>query len=141
MMSNKRNPTNFSGLDIQGLDVDVRQTLLQGAVPNKSALTAKQRWDRKRKRRTFDLNPEVIEALRVIAEEERISMSRLANFLLARAILLYFQAPDFARTLEESKRPVYTSQFDWVPVAPEAWLQRIRAHLDALKRRKNWGVK
>jgi len=84
-MSNKRNPTNFSGLDIQGLDVDVRQTLLQGAVPNKSALTAKQRWDR--------------------------------------------------------KRPVYTSQFDWGPVAPEAWMQRIRAHLDALKRRKNWGVK
>jgi hypothetical protein len=141
MMSNKRNPASFSGLDIQGLDVDVRQTLLQGAVPNKAALTAKQRCDRKRKRRTFDLNPEVIEALRVIAEEERISMSRLANFLLARAILLYFQAPDFARTLEESKRPVYTSQFDWVPVAPEAWLQRIRAHLDALKRRKNWGVK
>lgn len=139
-MSKKREPGGFSGLDMQGLDVDVRQTLLQGAVPNKAALTAKQRWDRQRKRRTFDLSQEVIDALRAIAEEESVSMSRLANFLLARAILLYFQDPDFVRALQTHKRPVYTSQFDWTIEAPADWLKGIRAQLDALERRKNWGA-
>jgi hypothetical protein len=140
-MGNKHDTAGFSGLDIQGLDVDVRQTLLQGAVPNRSALTAKQRWDRKRKRRTFDLNQEVIDALRVIAETESVSMSRLANFLLARAILDYFQNPDFIQTLQAHKRPVYTSQFDWVPEPPRAWLEAISDHIQALERRKNWGAR
>ena len=139
-MRNKQRNASFSGLDVQGLDVDVRETLMKGAVQNKSALTAKQRWDRKRHRRTFDLNTAVIEALRVIAEEEKVSMSRLANFLLAWAILEYARNPEFVQVLDAHKRPVYTSQFDWVPEIPEAWLDEIRTSVEALKRRKNWGV-
>ena len=140
-MSPRRDSTGFSGLDVQGLDVDVRETLQRGAVTNKAALTAKQRWDRQRKRRTFDLNQEVIDALRAIAETESVSMSRLANFLLARAILDYFQNPDFIQTLQAHKRPVYTSQFDWVPEPPRAWLEAISAQVQALERRKNWGAR
>ncbi len=139
-MSKKRSGAGFSGLDVQGLDVDVRETLLQGAVRNKSALTAKQRWDRKRKRRTFDLNQEVIAALRLIAEEEKVSMSRLANFLLAWALLEYARNPEFARVLDAHKRPVYTSQFDWVPELPQDWLEELRAFVKTAQRRKTWGV-
>ena len=136
----RKHDKGFSGLDIRGLDVDVRETLLQGAVKNKAALTAKQRWDRKRKRRTFDLNPQVITALQEVAAREKVSMSRLANYLLAHGLLVYFEHPEFVRELNLHKRPVYTSQFDWVPEIPEAWLARLKAHLEALKNKKGWGL-
>jgi len=140
-MAKKREAPGFSGLDMQGLDVDVRQTLMQDAVRNKAALTAKQRWDRKRVRRTFDLNPTVIAALRAVAEKEGVSMSKLANFLLARVLLTYFEDPAMARALDLHKRPVYTSQFDWVPDPPEDWLARLQAQIETMQRRKGWGVK
>jgi hypothetical protein len=131
--------TTFSGLDLKGLDNDVRQTLMQGAAPNRSALTAKQRWDRKRKRLSFDLNQQVIEALRLIAQEESASISRLGSFLLAWALLAYFEDPALSQILDDHKRPVYISQFDWAPEPPADWLERLSRHLEAARKRQKWG--
>ena len=140
-MSKKNDRTAFSGLDLQGLDSDVRQTLMQGAVPNKSALTAKQRWDRKRKRLSFDLNQQVIEALRLIAQEESASISRLGSFLLTWSLLAYFEDPALPQILDDHKRPVYISQYDWAPEPPEDWLARLNRHLEVARKRQKWGRK
>lgn len=70
------------------LDPAVREWL-NDAAENPAALTAKQRWDRKRKKATYDLPPQIIKAINIIAQRERCSASNLVAVLLLHGLRLY----------------------------------------------------
>ena len=142
-MSRKKDKRiSFSGLDIKGLDSDVRATLLQGAVTNKAALTAKQRRDRQRTRVRYDISPTVKAAVEQIAKKEDTSASQIGEMLLAYGLLAYLRREDDlmqAMSVNTRKRS-RTPRFYWDMELPQEWLLALEAYLTEAKKPQKWGA-
>ena len=75
------------GLRTGRLDPAVREWL-NDAAENPAALTAKQRWDRKRIRAVYDLPKEIIQAVAAVARYKGCSASNVAAVLLMHGLKL-----------------------------------------------------
>ena len=140
-MSRKDKRISFSGLDIKGLDSDVRATLLQGAVANKAALTAKQKRDRQRTRVRYDIAPTVKAAVEQIAKKEDTSASQIGEVLLVYGLLAYLRKDDElmqAMSMHTRKRS-RTPRFYWDMELPQTWLLALEAYLAETKKPQKWG--
>jgi len=135
-MSNHRNKKRFTGLDPA-----VAEVMTAGAVPNRAAMTAKQKRDRKRKRVMYDIDPIVKDVMQLLAKREDTSASQLVELFIVYAIRAYLSGDD---ELQEAlalntRTRANTLRFSWNLHIPEEWLLALDAFLAEAQKPKKWG--
>lgn len=96
------------------------------AARNPAAMTAKQRWDRKRQKATYDLPADIQAAVKAIARKEDTSASQVVEVFLAYALVAYASREGgLQEVIWEAKTPARTPRFSWNLELPEAWKERI----------------
>ena len=120
-MNDKRTPKRHSGLRT---DPKISQ-LLQDSVENRAALTKKQKRDRTRKKATYDLPPEIQDAVTEIAQKEDTSTSQIVDIFLAYAVEQYQQKEERIIEGMADRSPSRTPRFSWNLQIPPDWLQAV----------------
>ncbi len=96
------------------------------AARNPAAMTAKQRWDRKRQKATYDLPADIQAAVKAIARKEDTSASQVVEVFLAYALVAYASREGgLQEVIWEAKAPARTPRFSWNLELPETWKERI----------------
>lgn len=109
------------------IDPGVREWL-QEAARNPAAMTAKQRWDSRRQKATYDLPTHIQEAVKAVARKEDTSASQVVEMLLAYALVAYARGEEELKgAFWDNKTPARTPRFSWNLELPEAWRERIVA--------------
>ena len=118
------------------IDPEVREWLRE-AARNPAAMTAKQRWDSRRQRASYDLPAEIQEAVRAVARQEDTSASQVVEMLLAYALVAYARGEEALRgAFWGGKTPARTPRFSWNLELPEAWKTVIAALAEGPVREK-----
>jgi len=92
------------------------------AARNPAAMTAKQRWDSKRQRASYDLSHEIQAAVKAVARKEDTSASQVVEMLLAYALVAYAGDEGGVRgIIWSAKTPARTPRFSWNLEVPEEW--------------------
>lgn len=115
------------------LDPSVQEWLRE-AARNPAAMTAKQRWDSRRQRASYDLVVEIQEAVKAVARQEDTSASQVAEMLLAYGLIAYAEGKEeLLEAIRAMKVPARTPRFSWNLELPDAWKTRIEGLLAELK--------
>ena len=119
-----------------GLRIDPGvQEWLREAARNPAAMTAKQRWDSRRQRASYDLTTHIQEAVKAVARKEDTSASQVVEMLLAFAMVAYARGDEELRgAFWGSKTPARTPRFSWNLEVPEGWKERIAELIVELNR-------
>jgi len=134
-MNKKRTKKRFVGLDPA-----VTAVMTNGAVPNRAAMTSKQRRDRQRKRATYDMEPATKAAIEQIARKEGTSASQIAELFLAFAVRAYQKKDmELLRALEV-RMPANTPRFQWELQLSGDWRSSLEQCISQAKTPKKWGV-
>lgn len=120
-MSNHKHPKRHAGLRT---DPKISQ-LLQDSVENRAALTQKQKRDRARKKATYDLPPQIQEAVTAIAKQEDTSTSQIVGIFLAYAVEQYKQKEKNLIEGMAERSPSRTPRFSWNLHVPPKWMQAV----------------
>lgn len=125
-----------------GIDPAVAEVMTTGAVPNRAAMTAKQRRDMKRKRAAYDIDPTVKAVVEQIAHREDTSASQVAEMFLAYAVRSYLRGEsELQDALNlESRTRSRTPRFYWDLHLPGEWLLTLEAYLSEARKSKKWGA-
>lgn len=121
MMTEKRTPQRHSGLR---MDPKISE-LLHDSVENRAALTQKQKRDRARKKATYDLSPELQDAVTEIARKEDTSTSQIVGIFLAYAVAQYQQKEVRLGEGMAERSPSRTPRFSWNLQIPPNWMQAV----------------
>ncbi len=104
------------------------------AARNPAAMTAKQRWDSRRQKATYDLAADIQDAVKAVARKEDTSASQVVEMLLAYALVAYARGEEALRgAFWGGKTPARTPRFSWNLELPEAWRERIAALVAELR--------
>ena len=103
------------------------------AAENTAALTAKQRYERKRIQRHYDLHTaDIDDAIAQIAAQHHTSKSQVASWLLAYALTRYLDdANGLWETLVDGKKPAQTLQYEWALTLPRRWTDILKQFIHA----------
>ncbi len=141
MSSKRRDRQRYSGLTAGGrLDPKVAE-MLQDAVPNKAALTAKQKRDRQRKRVMYDIDPTIKAVVQSFAKREDTSASQFVEILLAFGLRAYLRGdPELKQAMSlETRKRSRTPRFYWDLALPDEWMLMLEAYLAEAKKPRKWG--
>jgi len=127
------------GKKYSGLDPAVASYLTKDAVPNRAAMTAKQRRDRQRTRSVYDVEPVIKTTIEEIARKEDTSASQIGEMLLAYGIRAYLQKDSELMKALAERESSRTLRFSWNLRIPEEWLLALEAYLSEARKPRKWG--
>ena len=127
------------GKKYSGLDPAVASYLTKDAVPNRAAMTARQKRDRRRIRATYDMSSALKGVIEEIARREETSASQIGEMFLAYAVRAYLRKdPELAKALDVRER-ANTPRFSWDLHLPEEWLLTLESFLSEAQKPRKWG--
>jgi len=141
-MSRKNDKQRVGGFNVRGsADPDALAQLKNSAVPNRAAMTAKQKRDRKRKRVMYDIDPVIKDVVQHIARREDTSASQFVEMLVVYGLRAYLRGDEElqgAMALNERERS-RTPRFYWNLRVPDEWMLTLEAYLSESQKPKKWG--
>jgi len=141
-MARKNVKRRVGGFNVRGsADPDALAQLKNSAVPNRAAMTAKQKRDRKRKRAAYDIGPTIKAVVEAVAKKEDTSASQIAEIFLAYAVRAYLRGDKELRDALnlESRTRSRTPRFYWDLHFPDEWMLALEAYLSEAQKPRKWG--
>lgn len=102
------------------------------AADNPATLTAKQRYERRRIQRHYDLHlAEIDDAIAQIADRLGTSKSQVASWLLAYALSAYIDDAGLDDQMVDQRKPARTLQYEWELTLPRRWADIVKTFVHA----------
>jgi hypothetical protein len=139
----QKNKQRVGGFNMRGsVDPAALAQLKDSSVPNRAAMTAKQKRDRKRKRVMYDIDPVIKDVVQHIAKREDTSASQFVEMLVAYGLRTYLRGDEEllgAMALSDRERS-RTPRFYWNLRIPAEWMLALEAYLSEAQKPKKWGA-